>query len=72
MNQLRKVRVEATRSDPEWEGWFHGFGMSSEQVDGGVLVDSTALVERSDGTIAITYPDYIRFLDRAVIEKEVD
>ena len=72
MNQLRKVRVEATRSDPEWEGWFHGFGVSSEQVDGGVLVESSALVERPDGTVAVTYPYCIQFLDRAVIEKEVD
>lgn len=78
MNQLRRVGVysgtDTAITDPDWEGLFHGFGLAYEYYRAGEdpQVVTIALVERADGTVVLVQPDYIRFLDRTVIEKEVD
>jgi hypothetical protein len=78
MNQLRRVGVyfdtDVTLRDPDWEGLFHGFGLAYEyyRVGEDPQVVTTAIIERADGTVVLVQPDYIRFLDRTVIEKEVD
>jgi len=76
MNQLRRVGVysdtDVTLRDPDWEGLFHGFGLDSSYGSDSVAIYSVAIVEHPDGTVQLINVYYIRFLDQAVVEKEID
>lgn len=45
------------------EGTFHQWGMESEEVEGGSLNHSVAIVEMPDGTIETPIASRVRFVD---------
>lgn len=57
---MRRVMVlNAERS----KGYFHKFGVASEEVTGGILTDSVAIIELEDGTVNTFDVSSIVFLD---------
>lgn len=59
---LRKVRVSWPPNNEPWIGYFHQWGVTSMEVDGGALNDTVAIVEKEDGTVIETQPRFIQFL----------
>ncbi len=46
-----------------YEASFHAWGLDSEEVGDSIASDSVAIVEKDDGSIALVYPPFIKFLE---------
>lgn len=48
--------------EPDGEGIFHCWGVDGEEVEGGAVLNTVAIVERKDGQIVTPYAAHVRFL----------
>lgn len=58
---MRRIKVSQPDSQNYTLGWFHGWGTDFEEVDGGVGVYTTAIVELDNGTITTPPANFIQF-----------
>lgn len=52
----------AVRDWVEYEGLFHCWGLSGEEVEGGGYSNTVAIVEMPDGTIKNPFCEYVQFI----------
>lgn len=56
----------------DYEGLFHGWGSDFEEFESGAGNYSTAIIERSDGTIDNAEASLIQFIDPAMMDPEMN
>ena len=64
-----RVKVNVFNENKQWvkeelEGYFHSWSVNYEEFDNGAANYPVAIVEFSDGSIALPYADDVVFLDK--------